>query len=483
MSISNLFDRDANSIAAGNGYFSDYGPRWQYLLESYVGGEAYRDGGHLQRYQLESPSEYQSRLNNAHLDNHCASVVSVYNSFLFRVSPERELGSLDNQPYTESFLRDADRDGTSFNNFMKDVATFSSVFGHAWVIVSKPDVGALTMADEIAADARPYVNLLTPLNVLDWSYQRNSVGAYTLNYFKYVEEYTGSTRVIKEWTTEEIITSVVEDGVDESTLLDMSVEPNGLGYIPCVIAYNKKTSVRGIGASDIADIADVQKFIYNMQNELEQTIRLGSHPSLVVTPEVVAGNGAGSLIQIPESMDPALKPYLLEYSGASASSILDAISGAVHSIDKMANIGSIRSTEASRMSGVAQQQEFELLNARLSEKADNLELAEEQIWKIFADYQGQTYAGTVVYPDSFNIRDIDGEYTQLKMAADTASDPVVRRVIDGKILELLGEDADMLDEFEPHTMTDPNTGESVIAQTREQHLELGAQGYVHNDEL
>ena len=456
MSISNLFDRDASSIAAGNGYFADYGPRWQYLLESYVGGEAYRDGGHLQRYQLESASEYQSRLNTAHLDNHCASVVSVYNSFLFRQPPERDLANLESQPYTQNFLRDADRDGTSLNNFMKDVATFSSVFGHCHILVSKPDVGALTMADEIAADARPYVNLLTPLNVLDWIYERNSVGAYRLSYFKYVEEYNGSIRVIKEWTPEEIITSVIEETMEESTVLDVSVEVNGLGYIPAVIAYNKKTSVRGIGMSDIADIADVQRFIYSMQNELEQTIRLGSHPSLVVTPEVIAGNGAGSLIQIPESMDPGLKPYLLEYNGASASSIMDAIASAVSSIDKMANIGSIRSTESRRMSGVAQQQEFELLNARLSEKADNLELAEEQIWKIFADYQGQVYAGTVTYPDSFNIRDIDGEYAQLKMAADTASDPIVRRVIDGKILELLGEDDDMLELADPGSEDTPD---------------------------
>jgi hypothetical protein len=32
--------------------------------------------------------------------------------------------------------------------------------------------------------------------------------------------------------------------------------------------------------------------------------------------------------------------------------------------------------------------EFQLLNAKLSEKADNLELAEEQMWRLFAIYQG-----------------------------------------------------------------------------------------------
>ena len=438
MSISNLFDQDAGTIAAGNGYFSDYRDRWQYLLESYVGGEAYRDGAHLQRYQLETASEYQLRLNTAHLDNHCASVVSVYNSFLFRQNPRRDFGSLSNEPTLESFLRDADRDGTNFDNFMKDVATWASVFGHCHVLVSKPDVGALTRADEIAADARPYVCLLTPLNVLDWNYARNAVGAYKLDYFKYVEEYTGNIRVIKEWTPEEIITSVVETGETDDVMLERTVEVNGLGYIPAVCVYNKKTSVRGIGMSDIADIADAQRFIYNMQNELEQTIRLDSHPSLVCTPETITGNGAGSIIQIPESMDPQLKPYLLQYGGASADSIMAAIKQTVDAIDKMANIGSIRGTEANRMSGVAQRQEFELLNARLSEKGDNLELAEEQIWKIYADYANNTWNGEVEYPDSYNIQDIDGEISRLKLASETAADPSVQRVIDIRVLELLG---------------------------------------------
>ena len=439
MSISNLFDRDAGSVMAGNGYYSDYRTRWQYLLESYVGGEAYRDGAHLQRYQLETASEYQQRLNSAHLDNHCASVVSVYNSFLFRQNPRRDFGTLASDFALDSFLRDADRDGTSFDNFMKDVATWASVFGHCHVLVSKPDVGALTRADEQSADARPYLSLLTPLNVLDWNYGRNAVGAYRLDYFKYIEEYNGSLRVIKEWTPEEIVTTVLdEDGSADATILETNVEVNGLGYIPAVCVYNKKTSVRGIGMSDIADIADAQRFIYNMSNELEQTIRLDSHPSLVCTPETITGNGAGSIIQIPESSDPALKPYLLQYGGASGSTIMAAVEQTVASIDKMANIGSIRGTEAKRMSGVAQRQEFELLNARLSEKGDNLELAEEQIWKCYADYAGTTWTGEVEYPDSFNIQDIEGELAQLKLASETASDPSVQSVIDIRVLEVLG---------------------------------------------
>jgi len=477
--INNIIQSDVSAAASGNTIYTDYQNRWQYLLESYIGGEVYRDGLHLTKYQLESGDEYTQRLRSAHLDNHCASVISVYNSFLFRKEPYRDLANLENLPATQSFLKNADKDGTNFNNFMKDVATWSSVFGHAWIIVTKPNVGANTLAEEQSTGVRPYVNLITPLNMLDWNYERQIDGSYVLDYIRYIEDSNGSVRTIKEWTPETITTKVVD--LDKDYEETRSVENNGLGMIPAVIAYNKKTSVRGIGMGDINDISDVQKFIYNMQNELEQTIRLDSHPSLVTTPDVIAGNGSGSIVQMPNDLDPGLKPYLLTYNGASSTSIMDAIKGAVASIDKMANIGSIRATEAKRASGVAQQQEFELLNARLSEKGDNLELAEEQIWELFGLYLNQPFTGYIEYPDSFNIRDVDNEYVQLETAKKAVTNPRLLNIIDARIVELLGEDPEdyLAEEFEPHIMYDAQ-GNAYLARTEAEHLNMQAQGYTHN---
>jgi hypothetical protein len=96
------------------------------------------------------------------------------------------------------------------------------------------------------------------------------------------------------------------------------------------------------------------------------------------------------------------------------------------------------------MSGVAQEQEFALLNAKLSEKADQLELTEESIWQWYAYYQGTTWAGEIEYPNSFNIKDSVGEIQQLQIAKNTATDPVVIRKIDEHILEWMGEEKELL---------------------------------------
>ena len=99
----------------------------------------------------------------------------------------------------------------------------------------------------------------------------------------------------------------------EPTVIDTA--DNLIGKIPAVILYNSKSHKKGIGQSDLTDIADLQKAIYNELSEVEQLIRLTNHPSLVKTPSVNASAGAGAVIEMPEELEPNLKPYLLQPSG------------------------------------------------------------------------------------------------------------------------------------------------------------------------
>ena len=495
MSSVTLLQDQISQAVQGNSWYNDMKAQWQFFLESYLGGEDYRGAGHLVRYQLETENEYKARLRSTPLDNHCASVISVYNSFLFRKEPDREFGSMEYLPEVEDFLRDADMDGRSLDAFMKDVTTWASVFGHCWIMCVKPYMGAVTRADEQAMGIRPYVSLLTPLVVLDWKWNRMPSGRFELSYFRYIEEVNGDVHVVKEWYPDMIKTTIVN--LKDSTLNQEITEVNGLGKIPAICAYNGRSSVRGIGVSDICDIADAQKFIYNATSEVEQTIRMDSHPSLVKTPETQAGTGSGSIIHMPENLDPGLRPFLLEHTGASVTSIYEAIKNTIASIDKMANTGAVRATESRTMSGVAMETEFQLLNARLSEKADNIELAEEQLWRLFAEYMGYAWDGEIDYPGSFNMRDTDKEIDQLVKAKGAATNPKVFNIIDGRIVELLGEEEDILFApemasvaeglpavavFEPHIMKDPATDIEYIARSQAEHEQYAALGYVHEEE-
>jgi len=471
-------------IGTTNTEFQRNKDRWEFLLDSYLGGDEYRRGGHLVKYSLETQGEYQSRLRSTPLDNHCRSVISVYISFLFRSEPEREFELLESDPALEDFLADADLDGRSFNAFMKETSIWASVFGHCWVLMTKPGVEAETLADQLAQGVRPYVNLLTPLVVTDWRWERLPNGRYQLAYFKYIEDVNDSVVTIREWTNDYIRTYEATEKTREANMIREEV--NELGKIPAVLVYNERSQVRGLGISDISDIADQQRAIYNELSEVEQSVRLEGHPSLVVTPDTQVGAGAGALILMSENLDSGLKPYMLNADATPINLIYESINNRVKMIDRMANTGSVRAVETVTMSGIAMETEFQLLNAKLSEKADNLELAEEQLWRLYSEYQGQTWSGTVEYPGSFNIRDTGREVEQLVTAKSAATDPVMLRVIDEQLIELLGEDVARLSGTAQSTQVESEQHPSLdgLSQAdRQAHLqEMLMEGYP-NDEI
>ena len=247
------------------------------------------------------------------------------------------------------------------------------------------------------------------------------------------------------WFPDRIETIYSKD--DRSDPITIDTADNLIGKIPAVILYNSKSHKKGIGQSDLQDIADLQKSIYNELSEIEQLIRLTNHPSLVKTPSVNASAGAGAVIEMPEEMEPNLKPYLLQPSGQNLSGLMDSINHKVEAINRIAHTGAVRTTKQAVSSGIALQTEFELLNARLSEKADNLEIAEEQLFRCYAMFQNTTFDGEINYPDSFNIKDyaMDLQFFSMAKAMNIES-PTFNKEIDKEIIRSVLDDDEKLNQ-------------------------------------
>ena len=411
--------------------------QWEYFIRSYNGGYDYTIGQYLNRYNLELDNEYNQRLGNTPCDNHCKNIIQIYSSFLFRVKASRDFGEMADEPSLEAFLKDADLEGNSFNTVMKQAQIYSSIYGHCFLILDKPTIQTRTRAEELDQDIRPYISLVTPENVLDWNFKREVNGKYYLDYLKIREEVdkNGGT-YFKLWYPDRIETLYSEDDRSDPKTIDTA--DNQIGRIPAVILYNSKSHKKGLGISDLADIADLQKAIYNELSEIEQLIRLTNHPSLVKTPSVNASAGAGAVIEMPEEMEPNLKPYLLQPSGQNLQGLMGSINHKVESINRIAHTGAVRTTKQAVSSGIALQTEFELLNARLSEKADNLQIAEEQIFRMFALLNDSVFEGEIQYPRSFSIQDKANDIAMLKLAKEAkVMNPKINDYIDEKILQTL----------------------------------------------
>ena len=462
--------------------YKTYIGRWNFLSDSYIGGYDYYRGKHLEPFYYESTGDYEKRLRMNALDNHVKSIVGIYNSFLYRRPIYRDWGSIKDDPSLNSFLKDADLDGRSYEAFLRDLSAYVMVYGHTWCIVDKPNVITNTRAEELAQEIRPYVSIFTPENVLDWEYKRETNGLYVLTYLKVREEIVGTTQYIREYTPEEIrVYKVEEDAPNEANII--SVIPNELGKIPATCVYAERSNIRGVGISAIGDIADIQRSIYEEHSEIIELTKLTNHPSLVKTASTEASAGAGAIIQIPDDITDATKPYLLQPNGQNISSLLESMRHKIESVDRAAALGGIRSVESRRLSGIGLQTEFQLLSAKLSSFAASMELAEEQIMRIWCMYQDVVWDGEIHYPRSFSIQDKANDIAMLKLAKESnPTNPVLLKEIDKRMLEIIVDDPEELNEIMDESslsegedeMSHPVTTES----TREAHIrEMIMEGY------
>ena len=419
--------------------------RWEFYLRSYMGGEDYKNGGYLTKYINEDKDSYARRIDLTPIDNHCKNIVHIYSSFLWRIPPVRQFNSIAEDQVLSQFIKDSDLDGKGFDAFMREAQVWSSVYGHVWLMVDKPASNAGTKAEEISQEIRPYVTMFTPENVFDWKWTRTASGRYALSYLKVRESVdkiddTTTEAYFRVWTETEIESWHCVN--DSETKID--TVPNPLGRIPAVYLPAQRSVVRGIGISDLSDAASMQRAIYQELSEIEQLIRISNHPTLVKTFGTDASAGAGAIINMPDDMDANMKPYQMQPSGSNLDAVRASINDKVEAINRMSHMGAVRGTQAMTQSGVAMQTEFQMLNAKLSEKADILELAEEQLWGFYCMWQQQTSDVEVFYPNSFDLRDYDKELTFLQsMRASGVKSTTLMQQIDKQIADLVLDDEEL----------------------------------------
>lgn len=468
-------DYKADFIAEAHNQWRANINRWRYYLDSYLGGADYQRGKYLTQYRFETADEYKQRVETTPLDNHCKNIISIYNSFLFGKQPARYYANLEQDPSLNSFLKDADLEGRSFDNFMHDANIMASVYGNVWIFVDRPSIQVTTRAEELAQDIRPYVSMISPENVMDWNYSRAINGAYYLDYVKVLEHQDTERTVIKLYYLDRTETIEHIRGEEAATIVDIAENPYGV--IPAVILYSSRSPERGVGISDIADISDIQRAIYNELSEVEQLIRISNHPSLVKTASTEAVAGAGAVITMDETLPGDLKPYLLQPNSQSLDGIQNSIREKINAIDRIAHMGGVRATSTRTSSGVALQVENQLLNAKLTEKANNLELAEEQIWRMWAMMQGYAWTGEVEYPNNFNLRDKITEIDAVKRAVDTQlSTPRMTQEMRRMVASILFDDGEIVEYVMEDLGSEPETPAAELAE----HPQLTAENYAEH---
>ena len=170
-----------------------------------------------------------------------------------------------------------------------------------------------------------------------------------------------------------------------------------------------------LGISDIEDIAGINKDIYALCSDAKEIIENTAFPMLAMAQE--RGNqgeehqaGPSNIVDFDPDA-PIGKPFWLEAPHSSLAEIREYIRQHRRTILQIANLLGIYISGESKqpVAGVAMEIENQQRNAALSEKADNMEQSENQILKLYAAWQGETFDGSVLYSPDFSVTDSDKE--------------------------------------------------------------------------
>lgn len=427
---------------------------WEFFRQAYLGGREWEEASLLYKYLNESAPQLRERLRQTPLENHCKSVVHTYSGFMWRNPPKRSFGALEANKALLALDGNADKEGASLNEFMKSVALWASVFGCSWVVLDKPASRAVTKADELEGDIRPYVKLYFPVHVLNWKFEETGSGSFELVYLKVrerIDDGSADGWVYRIWSRERVEVWRVE-GKGEPVLVRDEV--NGVGMVPAVVHYNTKPLERGVAVSDLQDVARMQRSLYNDLSELGQMIRGSNHKTLVKNRGDDASTGAGGVIIMHEDTLPEKRPYLLQADAEALVGLLDAMEKKVEMINRMAHLTPVRSFRKVIVSAVAIETEFQILNTLLAEKAAQLEVTENQLFRIFCRWEGVDYATAevvVTYPKRFELRDRKADLEFLDKAlsvAERIGSATLRRELERQVARVVLERDDVLEVVE-----------------------------------
>ena len=373
--------------------------------DAYTGLGGFETGEYLVKYPRETEEKYERRKKLAVYPNYIKKIVDTYVGALFRVEPVRDFGT--NTEY-EEFCKNVDLRGTDIDDFMRNIAKLTLIYGTVFVIVDKPRANVLTRAHEKEAKISPYATIRLPTQVQN--IEIDEYGRIQKIVFREVETvrefYPGSWRVK---TRNEVIEGNFP--FDEIPIVAVSWTDPILPGDPIVPPF-------------IYDMARIAKDLYNAISELREILRNATFPILTLpVPDATIAEKMREIVIGTENFiayypEKGGKVDFIAPPETPAKVYLEYIQLLIDTLYSLANLEMVKGTQTQK-SGVALEFEFQNLNNLLSQIAQNLEQAEYQIANFVARWHGKKgFEGSIIYEKDFSYRDVERE---LKKAFDALS--------------------------------------------------------------
>lgn len=414
---------------------------WKYYAQSYdlppnVGNISSALGGaYVTRFKLEHTGDYNDRRVKAVPVNLCSTAVDTL------------AGSISDIMLTvpdgfEEFVDDVDMQGTSFVQFMADCRVKAAIYGHVFILIDATQASTeiLTQADAVAYNIRPYLRLLTPLQVINWTLDAS--GNLTEVVYKVAAGSVGSILDDSEplqiteyryWSNE---SWKVFQSVDDKTPTLVAEGENQIKTIPISILYHKK-SLPMLGTSMLLSASAYQQRLCNTLSQIQSVEERQAFSQATLrsrqTPDELSVGAAVCIHLSPstpeygeekfEWVTPDPAPLALAWD-----SFFKTVNLAMQSMSLPGDV--ITAQASAPESGVAKSYDWKNTEKRLITMSINEQEAARVIFSIVSLWLGQDFfeaGGSVVYPTTFDMVSVDQSLKNMISLSVLNPPPTVKR--------------------------------------------------------
>jgi hypothetical protein len=440
---------------------------WRFFSSTYHGGRAWFNDN-VYKYFREGDTEYKERVERAYRFNHTKEVVDLVNKYLFKQAIQRR----SDAPHSVlEFWKHATQGGAGINEFAKQIGKHCSIFGRIAIVVDrqKSQKEVKTVADEKKANLKTYAYIVSPIDLLDYSFDDEG----NLNWVLIQETYRNDADPLADdslsektryrmWTRTDmyLFEESKKTKKNSKTVYELKDHiRHNLGEVPVIFADNLLSDERYGAPALINDIAYLDRAVANYLSNLDAIIQDQTFSQLVMPAQnILAGEDqAQALVELGtkrvflyDAGGSTHSPEYISPDPQQAHLILDVVSRIIKEIYNSVGLSSERTNKDNAVSmdnssGVAKAYDFERVNALLSAKADSLEVVENKIAHLVALWNGEDDPEEefVQYPDNFDTRGLYDEFDisarlMLVDAPDKIRQEQMRMIVD-KLFPMLEE--------------------------------------------
>ena len=415
---------------------------WRHCAEACRGGREYLEKT-LIRHVSEIDIEFAERKRRAYYFNYPRNIANRITQHVLSVPPVRSGAD-------PALVEDWSRTGLRTNEVMRQLSNMLTVYGVVWVQIDAPGFRQPVSRKQAAAEnLRPYVRLLSPLDVTDWAYGDDG----RLEWAVIREKCYSSPDPFREGVCVETV-KLFRRGMWQSfSCRQGEITETGSGVLPGeelpLFRVTEMEGVRGESSHWFEDMVRISEAIFNNESEsqmnmvkqmfgllvVSESFARGALPGLQKEQAGFASTVARSAAVIETVEEKGISRYISP-SGVPGTLLRQENEALKRELFELAGL-TIASSSREAESAESKAWDFRNTSCFLAGRADLLEQSEQRAWEMMKLFDPSVPVPRVVYNREFEVRELSKSIGALLQLSTLEAGEMFRKNVNRTAVEML----------------------------------------------